>query len=119
MGRIDWKWCVNRGYREQDHPNRSIQGGKTIRRIPDSDVNVQRTVSSEVLSVSMGAEQQGSASNRSVRVRKTVQTAEIFQCPGLYTTTILEPVDVNDLDKVKMVSVYVRTRWNYLTISCR
>ena len=91
----------------KDLSNRFIQGsGKTIRRIFESDVNFKRILSSEVLSVNMGAEERGSASVRSVRVRKIVQTAKIVQYPGeTFTTTTLEPVDVNDREEVKMVRV--------------
>jgi len=90
----------------KDLSNCFIQGsGKTIRRIFESDVNFKRIVSSEVLSVNVGAEEQGSALVRSVRVRKTVQSAEIIQYRGTFTTTTLEPVDVNDREEVKMVSV--------------
>ena len=99
------------------HSNLYVQGGKTIRRIYDSDVKFQRIVSSKVLSVSMGAEEQDSASDGTVRVRKVVQTAKIFQCPGeTFTTTTIEPVDVNDREKVRMVSVDVWTKKNHLII---
>ena len=68
----------------------------------------------------MEAEQQDSGSDGTVRVRKIVQTAKIFQCPGeTFTTTTLEPVDVNDRDKVELVSACVRTKEKNLMIGCR
>jgi len=88
--------------------NHSVQGRKTVRRIFDVDVNYQRVLSSKVLNVSLGAGEQGSASNKVIRVKKTVQTAEVDQCQGIFTTTTLEPVDDDDGDEVEMVSVHVR-----------
>ena len=87
-----------------------VQNGKSVRRILDSDLNYQRILSSEVLSVSIGAGEQDSGSNGALRVRKTVHTAKIFQCQDTFTTTTLEAVDVNDRDKVRMVSDYVQMR---------
>ena len=91
-------------------PNWFVKNGKSIRRILDSDLNYQRILSSEVLSVSIGAGERDSASNGAVRVRKTVHAAKIFQCQGTFTTTTLEAVGANDRDKVRMVSYHARTK---------
>jgi len=87
-----------------------VQGGKTIRRIFDSDVNFQRVLSSEVLSVNIETGEQGSGSNGAVRVRKTVHTAKIFPSEDTFTTTTLEAADANDREKVKTVSIHVRKK---------
>ena len=104
---------------DEHYSDRFNQCGKPIRKIIDGDVNFQRILSSNILSVTSESEEGGLVSNETIRVKKTVQTAEIFQCQGTFTTTTLEPVDARDRDKFKLVSAQVLTKSKNLIMGFR
>ncbi|KAK1220971.1 hypothetical protein PQX77_016227 [Marasmius sp. AFHP31] len=68
--------------------------GRTVRKIIDGDINLQRVLSSEILSVNVKPE--GTLTTHIVKVKKMEQTAKIFGYRGKFTVTSFEPVDEKD-----------------------
>ncbi|KAK1215320.1 hypothetical protein PQX77_022079 [Marasmius sp. AFHP31] len=78
--------------------DRIIVNGKTVRVVMDSDVHYLRLQSSEILDVDVkpGDETSTSSKSQVVRMKKMIQTAEIFGQNGRFTATTLEPVNRED-----------------------
>ncbi|KAK1218772.1 hypothetical protein PQX77_018529 [Marasmius sp. AFHP31] len=85
--------------------------GRSFRRILDSDLNLQRHMSSEVIPVSItpGGEVSTSRTPQSIgcritRVKKTVHTTKVAGIEGTFTATTFELVDKNDVESFTSVS---------------
>ncbi|KAK1217961.1 hypothetical protein PQX77_019368 [Marasmius sp. AFHP31] len=90
---------TNHNYNNSQNEDRMIVSGRMIRRVMDSDIHCLRLLSSEILSVPVKQEAASTSSKLQViKLKKMVQTAEIFGCPGRYTATTLEPVNREDQD---------------------
>ncbi|KAK1217960.1 hypothetical protein PQX77_019367 [Marasmius sp. AFHP31] len=88
---------TNYNYSISQNEDRMIVSGRTIRKVIDSDIHFLRLLSSEILSVPVKPEVASTSSKLQViKMKKMVQTAEIFGCPGRYTATTLEPVNQED-----------------------
>ncbi|KAL0057105.1 hypothetical protein AAF712_016268, partial [Marasmius tenuissimus] len=71
--------------------------GRTIRKVINSDIHCLRLLSSEILGVTVEPKGASTSSKSQViKLKKMVQTAEIFGCTGRYTATTLEPVNRED-----------------------
>ncbi|KAJ8095943.1 hypothetical protein PM082_015164 [Marasmius tenuissimus] len=82
--------------------------GRTVRRIIDGDINFQRVLSSEILSVKFKPEVEStSTESQVVKVKRMEQTAEIYGYQGRFTATSFEPVDEKDQEKFKEGSLGV------------
>ncbi|KAK1218056.1 hypothetical protein PQX77_019274 [Marasmius sp. AFHP31] len=78
--------------------------GRTVRKVIDGDINFQRVLSSEILSVNIKPD--GASESQVVKVKKMEQTAKIYGYRGKFTATSFEPVDEKDREEFKeMVKV--------------
>ncbi|KAK1215949.1 hypothetical protein PQX77_021430 [Marasmius sp. AFHP31] len=78
--------------------DRITVNGKTVRVVMDSDVHYLHLRSSEILDVDVKPDDETSTSSKSqvVRMKKVIQTAEIFGQNGRFTATTLEPLNKGD-----------------------
>ncbi|KAL0056929.1 hypothetical protein AAF712_016454 [Marasmius tenuissimus] len=81
--------------------------GRTFRRIIDGDLILRHHLSSDVVSVEIKPEGDASTSSESqvVKIRTTKQTANVVGIGGVFTATMLEPVDDSDAERFKSVFV--------------
>ncbi|KAK1215639.1 hypothetical protein PQX77_021763 [Marasmius sp. AFHP31] len=89
-------------YNKSQRDDRITVHGRTVRTIVDSDINFLRLLSSNILCVMVNSGAAATSSeSQFIKLKKLVQTAEIFGCPGKFTATTLELVDRKDQAKFK------------------
>ncbi|KAK1234959.1 hypothetical protein PQX77_001829 [Marasmius sp. AFHP31] len=102
--------AITNNYPQCTHGQGIELNGRTFRQILDSDLNLQRRISSQVISVNItpGGEvstfrRPQSTECRTTRVRKTVHTTKVAGVEGVFTVAMFEPVDKDDIEGFKLV----------------
>ncbi|KAK1217935.1 hypothetical protein PQX77_019391 [Marasmius sp. AFHP31] len=91
----------------QEREDRVTLHGRTVRKLFDGDINFQRILSSEILSVNIKPDGASTSTElQVVKVKKMEQIAKIYGYRGKFTATSFEPVDEKDREEFKeMVKV--------------
>ncbi|KAK1218059.1 hypothetical protein PQX77_019256 [Marasmius sp. AFHP31] len=99
---------INDNYFNPERGDLIVINRRTIRRVIDGDIIFRRLLSSEVLSINTKLEGASTSMELQVlKLKKTVQTAEIVGYRGRFTATSLEPVHQKDRDNFVKVSVSI------------
>ncbi|KAK1225369.1 hypothetical protein PQX77_011694 [Marasmius sp. AFHP31] len=92
-------------YHNSERDNQVTLHERTIRRIIEGDINFQRILSSEILSVNFKPKGASTSMEAQVvKVKKMEQTATIYGDRGKFTATSFEPVAEKDREKFNEVS---------------
>ncbi|KAK1227384.1 hypothetical protein PQX77_009622 [Marasmius sp. AFHP31] len=84
-------------YHNSGRDDRVTLHGRTVRRIIEGDINFQRILSSEILSVNVKPKGESiSTGSQVVKLKRMEQTATIYGYRGKFTATSFEPVAEKD-----------------------
>ncbi|KAK1217129.1 hypothetical protein PQX77_020222 [Marasmius sp. AFHP31] len=91
-------------YHNSERDDRVTLHGRTVRRVIGGDINFQRVLSSEILSVNVKPKGASiSMESQVVKVKRMEQTATIYGYQGKFTATSFEPVAEKDREKFEEI----------------